>query len=203
VAEDQAVLAEWLTAFAAEAAERLGSPSGVAADLISYGGAVFWEIPQKPSRLRDAAHYLPIRYHRDPVESWEPVALATLTRPVAGTVRISMVYTMPEHRRSGYAVGLTHAVSRALLTGAGPAGPLSVPGVLGSASARGCVREVVMITDKNRPDHWGNRFGYQLVSERAVLRFGPATGPIPRPARTNSMPRLPTGPLPRLPRLRH
>jgi hypothetical protein len=198
VADDQAVLAEWLTVFAAEAAERLGSPSGVAADLISYGGAVFWEIPQKPSRLRDAAHYLPIRYHRDPVESWEPVALATLTRPVAGTVRISMVYTMPEHRRSGYAVGLTHAVSRALLTGAGPAGPLSVPGVLGSASARGCVREVVMITDKNRPDHWGNRFGYQLVSERAVLRFGPATGPIPRPARTNSMPRLPTGPLPRL-----
>ena len=34
-----------------------------------------------------------------------------------------------------------------------------------------------MITDKNRPDRWGGRFGYQLVSERAVLRFGPVDRP--------------------------
>jgi hypothetical protein len=52
----------------------------------------------------------------------------------------------------------------------------------------------------NRPGQLAGRFGYQLVSERAVLRFGPATGPVPRAASTNSMPRLPTGPLPRLPR---
>ncbi len=47
-----------------------------------------------------------------------------------------------------------------------------------------------MITDKNRPDRWGGRFGYQLVSERAVLRFGPVTGPMPRAQPTGAMPRL-------------
>ena len=48
------------------------------------------------------------------------MALATLTRPVAGTVRISMVYTPPERRHSGYATALTLAVSRAVLAGTGP-----------------------------------------------------------------------------------
>jgi hypothetical protein len=72
--------------------------------------------------------------------------------------------------------------------------------VLGASS--GLVNEVVMITDKNRSDRWGGRLGYQLVGERAVLRFGPVTGPIPRAHPTGAMPRLPTGPLPRLPRLR-
>ena len=33
----------------------------------------------------------------------QPVALVTLTRPVAGTVRISMLYTPQERRRSGQA----------------------------------------------------------------------------------------------------
>jgi len=200
-ADDQAPLADWLTAFATEAAERIGSPSELAADLVSYGGAVFWEVPQRPSRLRDAAHYLAIPRHRDAALSGEPAhqpaALATLTRPVAGTVRISMVYTPPEHRRSGYAAALTLAVSRALLAGARPAGVSgNGQGVLGAAS--GHVHEVVMITDKNRSDRWGARLGYQLVSERAVLRFGPVTGPMPRAKQTGAMPRLPTGPLPRL-----
>ncbi len=138
--EDQALLADWLTAFAAEAAERLGSPSDLAADLISYGGAVFWEVPQRPSRLRDAAHHLAIPHHRDPAQFGEPahqpVALATLTRPVAGTVRISMVYTPPERRHSGYATALTLAVSRAVLAGAG-AGRRSGTRAACSAPCRG------------------------------------------------------------------
>ena len=50
--QDRALLADWLTAFAAEATERLGSASDLAADLISYGGAVFWEVPQRPSRAQ-------------------------------------------------------------------------------------------------------------------------------------------------------
>ncbi|HEY6495446.1 MAG TPA: hypothetical protein VIZ43_19385 [Trebonia sp.] len=162
-AGDHALLADWLAAFAAETAERLASPSDVAAELITDGGAFLWEIP-----------------------GWRPVALATLTRPAAGTVRIGVVYTPPEHRHRGYAVTLLQAVSVALLTGAGP------------GQARGAVREVVLITDRSRSDHWGGRLGYELVGERAVLRFGPATGPVPRPTRTNAMPRLPTGPLPRL-----
>jgi hypothetical protein len=204
-AEDQGLLAAWLAAFAAEATERISSPSDLAADLISYGGAVFWEVPAKPGRFRDAAHYLPIPHHRDPAPSGEPahlpVALATLTRPVAGTVRISTVYTLPERRHGGYATTLTQAVSRALVTGAGRGGaPRPAPGVLGTMACH--VNEVVMITDRNRPDRWGGRLGYQLVSERAVLRFGPVTGPMPRPQPSGAMPRLPTGPLPRLPRLR-
>jgi hypothetical protein len=202
-ADDLALLTDWLRAFAAEATQRLPSPSGLAADLISYGGAVFWEVPPKPSLFREAAHYLAMSHHRDAEpahQAHQPVALATLDRPVAGTVRIGMLYTLPERRRSGYAAAVTQAVSRALLEGAGPGDP--VPGLLGTASVRGCVREVVMITDKSRRDRWGGRAGYQVVGERAVLRFGPATGAMPRAAPTGPMPRLPTGPLPRLPRLR-
>ncbi len=64
------------------------------------------------------------------------MALATLTRPVAGTVRISMLYTPPERRHSGYATALTLAVSRAVLTGAGPGGaPDRAQGVLGPCHA--------------------------------------------------------------------
>ena len=197
-AKDQALLADWLTAFATETAERMASASDLAADLIGYGGAVFWEVPQRPSRLRDAAHYLPIPHHRDAhhgnggqsAEPAQPVALVTLTRPVAGTVRIGVVYTPPERRHSGFATALTLAVSRAVLAGAGP------------VVASGRVSEVVMISDKNRSDRWGGRLGYQLIGERAVLRFGPVTGPMPRAQPSGAMPRLPTGPLPRLPRLR-
>lgn len=202
-ADDLAMLTDWLRAFAAEATQRLPSPSDLAADLISYGGAVFWEDQPKPGLFREAAHYLAISHHRDTESAQQPVALATLDRPVAGTVRISMLYTLPERRRSGYAAAVTQAVSRALLEGGGPGGPGSqVPGLLGTGSARGRVREVVMITDKSRRDRWGGRAGYQLVGERAVLRFGPATGAMPRASPTGPMPRLPTGPLPRLPRLR-
>ena len=196
---DHAMLTDWLGVAAIEAAERLTSASDAASDLLSYGGAFFWEAPHKSGRLRDVAHYLAIPHHRDLAQFGEPVpqpvALVTLARPVAGIVRISMIYTLPERRHTGYAAAATQAVSRALLQDSGPDTPL--PGMLG----HGCVREVVMIADKNRSDHWGGRFGFQLIGERAVLRFGPATGAVPRVNSTNPMPRLPTGPLPRLPRI--
>ena len=211
-AGDQPLLADWLTAFANETAERIGSPHDLATELISYGGAIFWEAPQRPGRPWDAAHFLAgarngdanhgdashgdpnhaDASHADAAQAREPTgrpaALATLTRPVAGTVRISMLYTPPERRHGGYATALTLAVSRAVL-----AGP---------ASGGGGAHEIVMITDRNRPNMWATRLGYQLVSERAVLRFGPVTGPVPRVHPTGPMPRLPTGPLHRLPRLR-
>jgi hypothetical protein len=194
---DQPLLADWLTAFANETAERIGSPRDLAAELISYGGAVFWEAPQRPGRPWDAAHFLPGARSRDAAQAREPggqpAALATLTRPVASTVRISMLYTPPERRHSGYASAVTLAVSRAVLSG---------PVLPGTAPDGGCVDEIVLITDRNSPNQWAGRLGYQLVSERAVLRFGPVTGPVPRLRRTGPMPRLPTGPLPRLPRLR-
>jgi hypothetical protein len=96
----------------------------------------------------------------------QPVAMAVITRPVARTVQLSMAYTPPERRHNGYGATVMLAVSRAAL--AGPA------------------TEVVLITDRDRQ---AVRLGFQLVGERAVLRFGPPTG---------AMPRLPTGPMPRL-----
>ena len=99
----------------------------------------------------------------------QPVAMAAVTRPVMRTVRITMMYTPPEYRHNGYAVAVTLAVSHAEL-------------------ARRA-SEVVLITDSNRPHRQAAQLGYELIGERAVLRFGPATGSIPR---------LPTGPLPRL-----
>ncbi|WP_300609224.1 GNAT family N-acetyltransferase, partial [Trebonia sp.] len=104
---------------------------------------------------------------------WEvagaPVAMAALTRLVAQAVRLSMVYTPPDSRHNGYASAVMLAASRASLADG--------------------ASEVVLITETNRSERLAPRLGYELIGERAVLRFGPATGP---------MPRLQTGPMPRL-----
>jgi hypothetical protein len=227
-AQDLSLLADWLAAFSAESVERIGSPHEMAADLIGYGGAIFWEVAPRPARRWDPARALPFPHrdaghrdaghregshrdgnHQDAGPATEPapqpVALATLSRPVAGTVRIVALYTPPERRRHGYAAAVTIAVGRAVLTGTlvpgGTASP-SVPSGPAAGYPRASVREIVLITDRNRPEHWGGLAGYQLVGERTVLRFGPATGPAPRLRTTGPMPRMPTGPLPRLPRLR-
>jgi hypothetical protein len=221
-AADLPLLTGWIDAFTAESAERIGSPAEFAANLIGYGGAVFWEVPHRQARLRGAAQHLGMRWEASPVpeSGYQPVALAALTRPVAGCVRISLIYTPPDRRRSGHAAALTLAISRTLLPGqpgqpgepslrgapgAAPSVPDTVgcPGLLGGPAARSRVRvrEIVMITDGARPARWGSRLPYQLISERTVLRFGPVTGPLPRLGASGSTPRLPTGPLPRLPRL--
>jgi hypothetical protein len=150
---DRPLLVDWLRAFGAEVGDLAGAPEAAADDLLRYGGAAFWETGGKP------------------------VAMATLTRPFAGTVRLSKAYTPPGCRHNGYAAAVMHAASRAAL-----AGPAS---------------EVVLITETNRPERLAARLGYQLIGERAILRFGPATGPMPRLS-TGPMPRLQTGPIPRL-----
>jgi len=156
---DRPLLVKWLTAFGTEVGELAGAPEADADDLLSFGGAAFWEAGGRP------------------------VAMATTTRPVVGTVRISIVYTPPEQRHTGYATAVMLAASRAVL-----AGP----------SAVGQVSEVVLITDTTSPDRQASRLGYQLIGERTVLRFGPVTGPIPR-IQTGPMARVTTGPLPRIP----
>jgi hypothetical protein len=197
--EDRALIVDWLAAFALEAGERIGSPQEMADDLIGYGGAVLWESPQRTSRIREAAQHLVGSHHRDaasrdasggdPEPVYQPVAMAALTRPAAGTVRISVVYTLPERRRNGYAAAVTFAASRAVLEGIAPR---AVPGTASHVRP-----QVVMITDTSRSDRRAVRLGYQLIGERAVLRFGPPTGPLPGLRGTGPMPRLPTGPLPR------
>jgi hypothetical protein len=151
---DRGLLVEWLRAFGTEVGELSGEPEAAADDLLDYGGAGFWEAGGRP------------------------VALATVTRAVARTVRLNTVYTPPTLRHNGYATAVMLAVSRAAL----------------AAQAS----EVVLITDRNSPDRQAARLGYQLIGERAVLRFGPPTAPLPR-LQTGPMARLrTTGPMPRL-----
>jgi hypothetical protein len=192
-AQDRALLAGWLAAFAAESRERIGSPEALADDLISYGGAAFWEVPDRVPGTREAAHFLAVPQQRDTPRraqpAYFPVAMAVVTRPVAGTVRISVVYTDPEHRRQGHAAALTLAVTLAVLTDSEQ--------VLGQPSPLAKAEQVILITE-NRQERTVFRLGYHLVDERAVLRFGPQTGPLPK-LRTGPMPRLPSGPLQRLP----
>jgi hypothetical protein len=163
---DRPLLVEWLTAFGTEVGELAGEPEVAADELLSYGGATFWEAGGRP------------------------VAMATTTRPVVGTVRLSIVYTPPEQRHTGYATAVMLAASRAALSGA--------TGATGATATAGPVSEVVLITDTTSPDRQASRLGYQLIGERTVLRFGPATGPIPR-VQTGPMARVTTGPLPRIP----
>ena len=191
-AADRGLLIDLLVAYGIEAGERIASPPEMADDLISYGGAVLWEVPQRTSRIKEAAHYLVSPQHRDAAQqqteaALQPVAMAAVARPVAGTVRISIVYTMPDRRRSGHAAAVTLEVSRAVLAGTVP------------SCASEPATEVVLVANGTRSDRRAARLGYHLVGERAVLRFGPATGPLPRVgSTTRPMPRLPTGPLPRL-----
>jgi hypothetical protein len=191
-AADRGLLIDLLVAYGIEAGERIAAPPQAADDLIGYGGAVLWEVPQRTSRIKEAAHYLVSPQHRDAAQqqaepALQPVAMAAVDRPVAGTVRINIVYTMPERRRSGHAAAVTLEVGRAVLAGTLP------------ACASQEAAEVVLISSGTRSDRRAARLGYQLVGERAVLRFGPATGPLPRlQSTTRPMPRLPTGPLPRL-----
>jgi hypothetical protein len=197
---DRGLLADWVRAFGMETGQRIPAPEDVAGEFISYGGAFFWEAASRPKRLLDAAHYLAVPHHREIAQFGEPVlqpvAFAALSRPVADTVRISMFYTLPDRRHNGYAVALMVAVSRAAL--AGDTGYPADTGYPGRVPGAPSVREVVLVTDRNGTDRRISRLGYELVAQRAVLRFGPPTSPLPRLKATGPMPRLPTGPLPRL-----
>jgi len=153
-AADRELLVAWLRAFGRESRELVGTPETAADDLLSYSGATFWQN-----------------------DDW-PVSMATVTRPVAGTVRVAIVYTPPGLRHHGYAAAVTIAVSRAAL----------------AAGAR----EVLLITNLGSPAGNALRMGYQPIGERVVLSFGPPTGPQPR-YQTGPLPRLPTGPLPHYP----
>ena len=76
-----------------------------------------------------------------------PVAQAVHTSPAAGVVRITGVYTPPEHRRNGYAAGLTWAITHEGL-------------------AKG-VERVLLHTDLSNPTSNGvyQRLGYRAVQD--------------------------------------
>jgi len=86
-----------------------------------------------------------------------PVSVAGRSRRAAGTVRVAPVYTPADHRRQGWASAVTAAVSQTVLDEG--------------------AREVVLFTDLANPTSNSiyQRLGYRPVTDRAVLRFEPAS----------------------------
>jgi RimJ/RimL family protein N-acetyltransferase len=127
---DAELLIDWFEAFRFEALS--GGPEDsrqAVADGLSHDGLMLWET------------------------GGEPVAMAGLSRVVAGVARVTGVYTPPARRRQGYAAGVTAAISRAAL-------------------AAGAER-VVLFTDlaNSTSNALYMRLGYQPVDDRLLLRL--------------------------------
>jgi predicted GNAT family acetyltransferase len=125
---DRDLLIAWRTAFQHDVGAFVHGDTGRAIDnVLSYRGMTLWTV--------DGA----------------PMSMASLTRAVAGMVRVGSVYTPPEHRRNGYAAAVVAAVSLA---------------------ARGAgATEVVLFTDLANPTSNGvyQRIGFQPVSDSIVV----------------------------------
>lgn len=130
------LLADWHRAFHDEVGGGPGEhPERMVADKLSHGGLTVWEVDGKP------------------------VAMAGLTRAVAGVIRVAPVYTLPAHRQRGYGGAVTTAVSQSALD-AGAA-------------------EVVLFTDLANPTSNAlyQRLGYRPISDRVLLDLGVTGGP--------------------------
>jgi RimJ/RimL family protein N-acetyltransferase len=125
--EDRALLVRWHADFAAEATEAVINPDRIVSDRLSHDGLMLWET------------------------DGQPVAMAGLTRAVAGVTRVASVYTPPALRRRGYGGAITAAVTQAALT-AGAA-------------------EVVLFTDVANPTSNAlyQRLGYRPIEDRVLL----------------------------------
>jgi len=125
---DRELLIHWHDAFGAEAHGAIHEDAeATVTDRLSHRGLVLWET------------------------GGEPVAMAGLTRAVAGVVRVGAVYTPPEHRRRGYGGAITTAASQAALDSGAVA--------------------VVLFTDLANPTSNAlyQRLGYRPVGDRLVL----------------------------------
>lgn len=118
---------DWHLAFA----EQAGQPGTHAERLVdertAYGGLTLWE------------------------DAGVPVSMAGVSRRIAGTVRVTTVYTPPEYRGRGYAAAVTAEVSRA-------------------AREEGA-QEVLLFTDLANPTSNSvyRRIGYEAVSDRLLV----------------------------------
>jgi RimJ/RimL family protein N-acetyltransferase len=133
---DRELLVDWLAAFARETgAGRPDHAERTVADRLSHHGLTLWETGR------------------------EPVALAGLTRDVAGVVRVTDVYTPPAHRRRGYGGAVTTAVSQ-------------------SALAAGAAA-VVLFTDVANPTSNAlyQRLGYRPIGDRVVVELTTSADP--------------------------
>jgi RimJ/RimL family protein N-acetyltransferase len=126
--DDGDLLVDWHAAFGRETGTRDNAARTVA-DRLSHHGLLLWEL------------------------AGEPVAMAGLTREVAGVTRVAGVYTLPAHRQRGYGGAITTAISQAAL----------------DAGAD----EVVLFTDQANPTSNAlyQRLGYRPVGDRVLLEF--------------------------------
>ncbi|MGO8956684.1 MAG: GNAT family N-acetyltransferase [Streptosporangiaceae bacterium] len=130
--DDFDLLVSWHVAFGAETASIAAENAHrTVADRLSHHGLMLWEVDR------------------------EPVAMAGLTRGVAGVVRVAGVHTAPGHRQRGYGGAITTAVSQAALDGGATA--------------------VVLFTDLANPTSNAlyQRLGYRPVGDRVLLEFWP------------------------------
>lgn len=125
---DRALLVAWVRAFAAATGQSKSSAEWLVDEGTERGSLTLWEC--------DGA----------------PVALAGRSRMLAGTVRVTSVYTPPEFRGRGYAAAVTAEASRAAL-------------------AEGAAK-VLLFTDLANPTSNGVylRVGYEPVADRVQLR---------------------------------
>ncbi|RPK89982.1 MULTISPECIES: GNAT family N-acetyltransferase [Streptomyces] len=125
---DRALLVEWMHGFADTTGQSKTSAEWLVDEGTERGALTLWE------------------------SGGAPVALAGRSRMLAGTVRVTSVYTPPEHRGRGYAAAVTAEASRAALA-AGAA-------------------EVLLFTDLGNPTSNGvyRRIGYEPVADRMQMR---------------------------------
>ena len=132
---DRDLLIDWHAAFGAETHGPVHEDAeGTVTDRLSHDGLMLWEA------------------------DGDPVAMAGLTRAVAGVVRVSAVYTPPEHRRRGFGGAATTAASQAALDAGATA--------------------VVLFTDLANPTSNAlyQRLGYRPIGDRFVLDLSASDG---------------------------
>ncbi|WP_313751253.1 GNAT family N-acetyltransferase [Streptomyces parvus] len=125
---DRALLVAWAEGFAGATGQPKSSAEWLVDEGTERGSLTLWE------------------------SGGRPVALAGRTRILAGTVRVTLVYTPPEFRGRGYGAAVTAESSRAAL-------------------AEGAA-EVLLFTDLANPTSNGVylRIGYEPVADRVQLR---------------------------------
>jgi len=125
---DRDVVAGWLAAFGHEVGD-IPRPA-TADDLLSHETVLLWETADDG-----------------------PAAMAVLAGPVAGTVRITMVYTPPRLRHQGYAAAVLVAACR--------------------AAREAGATEALLITDASSPltANLRQRLGCEPAGDRLVLAF--------------------------------
>ncbi|MZD10265.1 GNAT family N-acetyltransferase [Streptomyces sp. SID5785] len=140
---DRELLVDWFVRFAEDTRLEAGGVSREQAEQwvdgrLGYGGVLLWE-----------------------AEDGTPLAMAGVTRPAAGSVRVAPVYTPPTLRGRGYGGAVTAEISRAAREAGTP--------------------EVLLFTDLANPTSNGlyQRLGYRPLRDFAVWGLTPRAEDVP------------------------